>query len=376
MSKTKIPPKVIQELWVVAGGRCEFAGCNKILWYDIATKRNCNSAYIAHIVADEPGGPRGDAVLSPQLCKSIENLMLCCDTHHRMIDADEATYTRPILMEMKAKHEERITYLTSLKDIDTSHVVIYTPNIGNHVMRVAPDVAAKAILPKHYPADKAPIELSNVNSAFTDSDESFWITEGTQLNRKFESDVKRRIIDGTIKHISVFALAPQPLLIELGRLLCDIQSIEVYQKHREPDTWEWLEEAGQDTYTILKPAEIYDTVALNLSLSASIDNERIIEILGPKTSIWTITIEKPNNDFLRNRQQSEAFRKVIRQLYNEIKLTHGQNSKIHVFPACPNSIAIDIGRTWMPKADLPLVIYDQNNKHHKFIHSLDIEAPV
>lgn len=38
-----------------------------------------------------------------------------------------------------------------------------------------------------------------------------------------------------VHHLSVFALAPQPLLMELGRLLGDIVPAEVHQLHREAE---------------------------------------------------------------------------------------------------------------------------------------------
>lgn len=371
MSKAKIPQKVIQTLWVIAGGRCEFDGCNKPLWYDILTKRGCNSAYVAHIIADSPNGPRGDEVLSSKKCKDLDNLMLLCDTHHRMIDDKEnvGRYSVEVLRHMKKVHEERIGYLTSLKDKDLSHIIFYTANIGNNVLRINPEEAIDAILPEFFPADKNPIELSCINSAYKDYEDKFWDHERNQLNKKYQTKVKSRIEDGEIKHLSVFALAPQPLLIELGRLISDIQPAVIYQKHREPNTWKWLEDTEPFDYIVKEPEKLYDTVALNLSLSGIIDNDRIISVLGNETSIWTITVKNPNNDLIKSRKQLSLFRKNMREAYNRIKTVHGQNNRIHIFPACPASIATEIGRVWMPKADLPLVLYDQNNKHNRFIHA-------
>lgn len=374
MSKTKIPPKVIQTLWVVAGGRCEFDGCNQPLWYDILTKKGCNSAYIAHIIADEPGGPRGDAVLSKQKCKDIDNLMLVCDTHHRMIDNREnvSTYTVEVLTHMKKVHEQRVEYLTSLKNKNLTHIVFYTPNTGSNILHINPEHAIDAVLPEYYPAEKTPIELSCSNSAYTDDENKFWEYEREQLIKKYQNRVKSSIESGEIKHLSVFALAPQPLLIELGRQISDIQPAVIYQKHREPDTWKWLEEPNAFDYLIEEPESIYPTVALNLSLSGKIDNGRITSVLGSNTSIWTITIENPNNDFIKNQTRISLFREKMRYVFNRIKAVHGQNSKLHIFPACPISISIEIGRVWMPKADLPMKLYDQNNKHNKFIYTFDI----
>ncbi|MCD6216470.1 SAVED domain-containing protein [bacterium] len=45
-----------------------------------------------------------------------------------------------------------------------------------------------------------------------------------------------------------------------------------------------------------------------------------------------------------------------------MKATHGHDSILHIFPAVPVAIAFEIGRVWMPKADLALRIYDENRK--------------
>jgi hypothetical protein len=46
--------------------------------------------------------------------------------------------------------------------------------------------------------------------------------EAENLCRKFDLQVRERLATGEIKHLSVFSLAPQPLLIMLGSLLGDI----------------------------------------------------------------------------------------------------------------------------------------------------------
>lgn len=52
----------------------------------------------------------------------------------------------------------------------------------------------------------------------------------------------------------------------------------------------------------------------------------------------------------------------MRRLFDKIKLIHGEESVIHIFPASSISMAVELGRVWMPKADLPLYLYDENKK--------------
>jgi hypothetical protein len=61
---------------------------------------------------------------------------------------------------------------------------------------------------------------------------------------------------------------------------------------------------------------------------------------------------------------------------NEIKAVHGEQTVpvLHVFPVLPVSAAVEVGRVWMPKADLPLVVYDQNRTLNGFIRTVQIGA--
>jgi len=69
-------------------------------------------------------------------------------------------------------------------------------------------------------------------------------------------------------------------------------------------------------------------------------------------------------------RQLRLFRQQFRLLLDRVKARHGQDVVLHVFPAVPLSVAVEIGRVWMPKADLPLCIYDQNRKLGGFTKAL------
>ncbi len=51
---------------------------------------------------------------------------------------------------------------------------------------------------------------------------------------------------------------------------------------------------------------------------------------------------------------------LFQQPVNAISKRHGRGARIHLFPAVPVSAAVEIGRVWMPKADLPMTIYDEH----------------
>src|SRR5438874_10938819 len=81
---------------------------------------------------------------------------------------------------------------------------------------------------------------------------------------QFATLVKSRIDSGEINHLSVFALAPIPLLIELGRLLGDIAPADVYQLHREPAGLPWAKTGLRICYETTTPTNKSGPVALEL----------------------------------------------------------------------------------------------------------------
>lgn len=374
MSISNVSEKVRYLLWAKSAGRCQFDGCNEPLWRDRLTKIEMNFADVAHIIGDSPRGPRGDVLLSKEYCDDASNLMLMCLVHHRMIDRITKVYSDDVLRQMKAVHEERIERLTEIKPDRTSHVLIYRGAIGKHQPKIDYRDAWLAMEPRWYPTNSLPIELGMGNSLFQDNERVFWDTESENLKRQFDSMVNPLIYSGGERnHFSVFALAPQPLLVLLGSLLSDIYPCEVYQLHREPQTWEWQPGPEEFEYLVKEPNSYPASVALNLSLSATIDSSRIENTFGSREySEWTITIPDPNTDYLRSRAQLRMFREGFRRLLDRIKSKHGEGATMHVFPAVPVSVAIEIGRTWQPKADLPMIVYDQNREIGGFSKALTI----
>ena len=59
-------------------------------------------------------------------------------------------------------------------------------------------------------------------------------------------------------------------------------------------------------------------------------------------------------------------------MLNEIKLEYGSKMSLHIFPAMPIAAAVELGRYWMPKADMPLVIYDENKLNEGFFKAIEI----
>jgi hypothetical protein len=372
-NRPSIPAKVKTKLWRASGGRCQFNNCNVPLWLHNATMHKMNKSYIAHIYAFSKGGARYNSILSPKLATDFSNLMLVCDECHRTFDdkSKEDEYLAERLIAMKKAHEERIELLTGIAPDMRSHIVLYGAKIGQHNSPLQFRSATGAILPNYYPSMPRPLEIG-LKASFEDDAVNYWQIEEENLVTRFKAEVAHLKGNHETQHFSIFGLAPQPLLIKLGTLLSDLYNSEVYQLHREPSTWKWFEHEEEIDHQIIPATGNSKTVVLKFELSATITDERVTDVLGTDCSIWSLTHSEPNNDYLRSRQQLQNFRKKIRVAFDQIKAQHGEDATIHVFPAMPVATAIELGRVWMPKADLPMILYDQNRKNGGFFKTINI----
>lgn len=364
-----------QVIWARGAGRCYI--CNADLIGDLATGAvDANFGFIAHIVADSPTGPRGDRERSHALADDPSNLMLLCHPHHKAVDVDQVDdFTEERLLEIKQLHEARIAVQTAIRPERSTSVLRYAANVGQHrILMPYQDVVA-ALLPDRYPAERAAIDLAMRGSALEDGEPAFWDAEAANLRRLFAARVHERIEAGEVHHLSVFALAPQPLLTLLGTLIGDMTPADVFQRHREPPGWAWPAEGAAMNLEVTAPSAAgAGPIALKVALSATVDDGRIRAVLGEDAAIWSLTTPAPHNDVLKRRGDLAQFRSVVRGLLNRIKAEHGGARPLHVFPAMPVAAAVELGRVWMPKADLALNVWDERRALGGFREALLIEG--
>jgi hypothetical protein len=373
---TEAAPKSIPEaekikLWTRAGGRCEL--CNKYLLEDEFTAQPVSLAELAHNVGRQKaaGSPRGLADLPVKERNKSENLLLLCGDHHRVIDDRIARgeYTVEQLRDLKQRHEERIRYLTELRE-DVETVVLRA--IGT--IRSAPvelsaetvrrSVAAAGRYPRYDLAARGgDIEL-DLRSLPDEGSEEYWHHVGKRVD-----DLRTRIHDGVargvIRHISLFAAGRIPLLAYLGSKLDDKVPTDLYQKQRDGDEhWHWDETAPAVSFeTVTTRTGANDSVALILSISGTVDIDR----LPASTTDATIYTIQPaagvvaGPDVFRNRASLDAFAATYRAFLAQLEVDHPGLAHVDVFPAIPLTAAVTLGRARMADAHPPLRIHDRND---------------
>lgn len=352
-----------------AAGMCEFEGCNKRLFYDGVTLSKFNNAFVAHIVASSEKGPRGDKILSPKLSDKLENLMLMCADHHKLIDSPTTgpqDYPVERLKEMKRTHEEKIERICNLFNVPKTEVVCFSSPInGVAEVNIDYDLAARAVLPNKQPGSSYGISL-RVKSAYPYTSKEYWDDCYRQLKCLFEVYMNNPSIQQGQADFSVFCIAPMPLIIKFGELVGDKLPCDVYQKTRFPDTWEWQSKEQTNEFSVEEV--LSDTsnkiVALIISLTNDIQYERVTNV-GEYDTIYKIKAKTTGVDCIKSEQDLSSFWHIYQNTLDEILNKHGSNCQVHLFPAMPVSAAFEVGRRYMQGTYPSITIFDENTGFHE-----------
>lgn len=358
-----------------ASGRCEFRGCNEFLYEHALTGEAGNFAENAHIVAFREGGPRGECD-RPADIDSIDNLMLLCRRDHKLIDDNPGRYSREQLQAQKREHEARIRRVTGLGPSMQTTVLAFTAMIGTSKPVIGRAEMSAALLPR-YPGD------------------AFHVLDLTSLGREEPGALYeiacRRIVqqaealhatDGPLeatRHLSMFGLAPIPMLVMLGHAIGSKVATDFYQCHRDkPQRWTWYEgeEVARFWVRQLKRGTDRAKVALVLPLSGPIVADSVPSVISQTCTIYEIGLDgrSPTTGFLRQREDLESFRVVYRGLLARLRAEHAGLRELHVLPAVAAPVAMACGFDLLPKVDPTLVIYDNLMKDGGFIERLRVNT--
>lgn len=361
------------QLYVYAGGRCEFDGCNKYLLSHPLTHKEINLGQMAHIVAFSEAGPRGNVEDRPVDINNADNLMLLCHQCHKLIDDNPDEYSRETLVNYKKAHEERIFWLTSAAPDRQTSVVVLRSKIGGQTVRLSQAEIHEAISPR-YPASRSGTEIDLTK--ISDEGDEFYLVAAKEIKRQIERILADVLEDEKTNHISLFALAPMPLLVLVGNLLGNKIPTDLFQRHRDAEDWTWKTDGKTVEYKFEQISEGTDDekVILILSLSGKIHLDKLPPQIVKDANIYEITLDNaaPNPNFLRQSQDLMAFKDTYQMALRELGSRHGKIDKIHLFPAVPAPIAVLCGRELMPKVDPVLVIYDDDKRVGGFQKILEV----
>jgi hypothetical protein len=181
-----------------------------------------------------------------------------------------------------------------------------------------------------------------------------------QLRRELRPAIRAELDRKGVQHYSIFALAPIPVLICLGRELGNKVTTDVFQKQRD-QSWRWREDGprAQFEFRKLRDGTEAGVVVMQLSISGQI-SELTLPTELERATVYEISPRRtaPSVDCVRRREDLDAFRKTYRDGLTSIHTEHGTLAKLCLLPAVPATVAVACGQEIMPKAHAALAIYD------------------
>lgn len=359
-----------RRLWVAAGGRCEYRGCNRYLLEDELTGYALNLAEQAHVVGASDGtrSPRSDSSLSPVERAEEPNLMLLCGDHHKVIDRLVAEHGVDGLLEMKREHEKRIRLLTGFTEERETVVIRVFGAIRGAPVEVPPAAVAAAVRAEgRYPryrlaltGEDLEIDLRQLPG---EGDEVYWRAGERMIAQRI---AQLRGAQRPLHHLSVFALARIPLLVALGYHLDDKVPTAIHGRRRDGSGdagWGYDPEAKRVDFSlnrIATPNEDGRKVLLAASLTGPIGEEAVS--LADGSAVYEIapSDRDPGRDLFSARGSLDAFASTYHRFLTTVECRHPECETIHAYLAIPTPAAVQIGRGLMREAQPQLVVFDRD----------------
>jgi len=379
LTRPKIPEQTQRELWARAAGRCQFRGCNKLLYRDEITKETHNGATIAHIVAYSPDGPRGDLKRSKALEKDISNLMLTCKTHGSHIDDSSLVdqYPEKLLLEFKTAHEQRIERTTAALDSHKTALLLVPGAISGKRVEIAPEEARKAISPR-WPDSDAPT-LIDLNDLVVDENrDAYWEVGAAKVKAGVSRLLQLSAGEPSTQHISIFGLAPIPLMVLLGAEIGSRIEVDLFQKHRhkprDPWCWDEGEPGTEDALDVYVPAEKHagvEDIAIIVSMTSNVEPEAVAAAIGRPHLTYELKARTSGPSFLKYRSQLTTFTNELYKVMTQIRDNHKGVQRAHFILACPAPVAIEAGRSLIEKADPEIYVYEYRQQIYRHVLTIN-----
>jgi len=356
-----------RRVWVAAGGRCTF--CKEFLAEDETTGQSVFTGQLAHIVGAtaEKKSPRGTSAKTLEERAQPENLMLLCAGEHKVIDTFEhwPTYDEEQLLAFKKQHEKDVRELTSLLRKPKTTVIRVAGDIRERAVDFSKQSVVRALLEEqkfpdfslHDDSQNCEVDLRQYDGE-DDSVPSYWASVKRTLEQRLKP-LKNHLKTKQIDHISVFALARIPILVQLGVLLDDVTNVTVHNRRRD-EGWGWYSATPTENLTFpvtTTPGE--GDPVVTFSISAPVDLDALPpELKGrPRYDIRAAGVGL-SPKVLRSADDLQALIDSWREVLATLEENH-RNQPINLVLAVCAAGAVEIGRAHMRAAHAPLRVYDR-----------------
>ncbi len=358
------------KVWAKAAGRCVL--CAEYLIGETSFFHTTLVGQVAHNVGatSTPGSPRGRAPLTARERALEPNLLLLCAECHRKVDSRELVeyYSEERLAGYKQAHEARVRAVTDFATLIPSFVLRMGSSVRGAFMRASDRQIAEAFRASTLTHGTPDSRDSIVDIELLDPEE--WPTTWDRARAVIDdrvAKVRRDASAAGVDTISVFAIAPIPILSYLGTQLDDASAVRLFPPSRRDDDSRWvpspigdLDDAHTPTFvvTVGEPSEATE-VLLTIGVTAPVRLEYLPDEIAslPRVSLNVGGMHGP--DLLTTPAAIADFAAAFRAAMAQLERAFPRATAVHVVAVVPATGAVEIGRGYMTAAQPTLVIYQR-----------------
>jgi hypothetical protein len=370
VKRDKVSRTTQVKVWARAAGRCVL--CAKSVLDGRSFFHTVLTGQMAHNVGATPedGSPRNESDLTLKERSLESNLLLLCHPCHTMIDdkVNTGLYTQALLTAKKHEHELRVAKATNFEVLRRTLVVATKSRIRGTRSSVADREIAEAMVAGGlvvHVNDGRPVHI--VVNLDDDEDEGWVWERGMKQIREAIAQLKYESEEGKVDHVSIFPLAPIPLLVYLGSALDDKLTVSLFDRHRggSQNVWCWpvqTDACPEFEVTTRNLAGVEEDVVALISLSGSISENDIPSELNnfPVVTLTPVGID-PRAGLIDSETALESFSTGWLQLLAKTEKLWPAAKRLHLLAAVPASAAVRMGQYRMRGVHPSLVVYQRTD---------------
>ncbi|OSC20873.1 hypothetical protein B8W69_28740 [Mycobacterium vulneris] len=370
VKRENIKDSVRNGLWARTAGRCTI--CNRRLLGDSRTyMHSVLLAELAHNIgaaagANSPRRAHHDVRIDTE---AEENLLLLCHDCHRLIDDPEHIDFFPPekLREIKESCERRIEMVTEHGGLTRTAALRVGCQIRGSLALASQREVAETLLAVNY-----------LGLVETQRSGDFTCRIGGRVGGRGYWDAAQQSIDdalhlvrqavdsGDVEHISVFAIAPIPLLVYLGWQLDDKTPTRIFQKQRDQFLgWSWADQNEPIDFAVVTPPSAdatVDEIVLVCAVTSEVNPELLPTAISgcPRIEVRPAQVD-PSPTSVSHEQSLARFATRWREALAAAESLFPSARRWHLVASAPVSFAVEAGRALMRDAHPEIEVYEREN---------------
>ncbi len=375
----RIKESVRNALWARTAGRCTI--CNRRLLGDSRTYlHSVLLAELAHNIGaiDGPESPRRNENDGVEDTEAEENLLVLCHDCHKVIDdPDHIDFFPPErLREIKEAFERRIEMVTENGGLTRTAALRVGSRIRGSLALASQREVAETLLAVNYLGLVETQRTGDFTCRIHGSADGRGFWESAQQSIEDTLALARQAIDsGDVEHISVFAIAPIPLLVYLGWRLDDKTPTRLFQKHRDPSIgWSWSSQdepvefgvSVTDGDAAALGAQDSEDVVLVCAVTSQVNVGLLPDNLSdaPRIEVGPLGVS-PDPTLMSHEQSLSNFASQWREALAMAESQYPNAKRWHLVASAPVTVAIEAGRAVMRDAHPPVTVYERRAESYE-----------